>query len=280
MSLPPSSRTIIGPVVGGYLAEPVKHYPSLFGPDTIWERFPYLLPNLVVVVFLLASCVLGFLALEEVHPRFQGQIDLGHRVSATIQSLVSCGKSSDRKGRYTSIRTEEDPVGPPNVAESTADPAQAQSSNPGSAFTKQVNLQILSSTILGFLKVATLTIIPIFLETPSHPSSSADSEMPGTLKSIFGMNGGYGLDTQSASKVLLSQAVVAIVSQIRWVPTIIARHGPLTSYRLALFVLLVLYCVMPFAVALPKWPALAAIVVLLWLYALVNGLCTNCSVIL
>lgn len=280
MSLPPSSRTIIGPVVGGYLAEPVKKYPSLFDPDTIWEQFPYLLPNLFVVVFLLASSVSGFLALQEVHPRFQGRIDLGRKVSAAIQSLVRSRKWSDQRGRYASICTEEDPIELTNVAESTADRTQEQFSNRGSAFTKQVMLQILSSTILGFLKVATLAIIPILLATPSQPSSSAGSETSGMLKSILGMNGGYGLDTQSISNVLLTQAVAAIVSQILWVPTIIARRGPLPSYRLALFVLLYLYCIMPFAAVLPKWLALGAILVLLWLYALVNGLGTTCSAIL
>ena len=280
MSLPPSSRTIIGPVVGGYLAEPVKKYPSLFGPDTIWERFPYLLPNLVVVVFLLASCVSGFLALQEVHPRFQGQIDFGRKVSVTIQNLVSIRKRSDQRGRYATIRTEEDPIELTNAAENIADRTQERVSHRGSAFTKQVMLQILSSTILGFLKVATLAIIPILLAAPSQPSSSAGSETPGMLMSILGMNGGYGLDTQSISNVLLTQAVAAIVSQILWVPTIIARQGPLPSYRLALFVLVILYCIMPFAAGLPKWLALAAILVLLWLYALVNGLGTTCSAIL
>jgi hypothetical protein len=121
MSSPPSSRTVVGPVIGGYLAEPVKKYPSLFRPDTVWERFPYLLPNLVVVVFLLASAVSGFLGLQEVHPRFQGQIDLGRKVSAAIQSLVRSRKRSDQKGRYASIRTEEDPIELTHVAESIAD---------------------------------------------------------------------------------------------------------------------------------------------------------------
>jgi hypothetical protein len=262
------------------MAEPVKKYPSLFGPNTIWEQFPYLLPNLVVVIFLLASFVSGFLALQEVHPQFRGRIELGRKVSATIQSLVRRRKWSDQRGGYASVRTEEDPIELTNVADDTADRAQEQSSTRGSAFTKQVKLQILSSTILGFLKVATLAIIPILLATPSLPSHSAGSETPGMLKSILGINGGYGLDTQSISNVLLTQAVAAIVSQILWVPTIIARQGPLPSYRLALFVLLFLYCIMPFAAGLPKLLAFAAILFLLWLYALVNGLGTTCSAIL
>jgi hypothetical protein len=266
-------------VVGGYLAEPVKKYPFMFGPNTIWEQFPYLLPNLVVVIFLLASCVSGFLALEEVHPQFRGRIDLGRQVFARIQSLVR-RKWSDQRGRYASISTEEGAIELTYIADPAGEHAQLQSLDRRFAFTKQVMLQILSSTILGFLKIATLAIIPILLATPSQSSNPAGAEKPGTLESILGTNGGYGLDTQSISNVLLTQAVAAIASQMLWVPTIIARQGPLPGYRLALFVLLCLYCMMPFAAGLPNWLALPALLVMLWIYALMNGLSTTCSAIL
>ncbi|XP_062182298.1 protein ZINC INDUCED FACILITATOR-LIKE 1-like isoform X1 [Phragmites australis] len=39
---------IIGPAIGGYLAQPVKQYPHLFHEKSIFERFPYLLPCLCI----------------------------------------------------------------------------------------------------------------------------------------------------------------------------------------------------------------------------------------
>ena len=67
--------TIIGPVLGGVLADPVGSYPSLFGPGS-WmggdegvewmRRWPYALPNFVSAVFLTAAALGVFLGLEEV----------------------------------------------------------------------------------------------------------------------------------------------------------------------------------------------------------------------
>ncbi|RZB81723.1 Protein ZINC INDUCED FACILITATOR-LIKE 1 isoform E [Glycine soja] len=39
---------IIGPALGGYLAQPVEKYPHIFPKDSFWDKFPYFLPNFVV----------------------------------------------------------------------------------------------------------------------------------------------------------------------------------------------------------------------------------------
>lgn len=66
---------IIGPILGGLLANPVASYPSIFGPHSlfggqngVWwmKRWPYALPNLVSAVFLVCSATALLLGLEEV----------------------------------------------------------------------------------------------------------------------------------------------------------------------------------------------------------------------
>ncbi|CAN6352761.1 unnamed protein product, partial [Urochloa humidicola] len=50
---------IIGPAIGGYLAQPAEKYPKLFHANSIFGRFPYLLPCLCVSIFcfvILMSC--------------------------------------------------------------------------------------------------------------------------------------------------------------------------------------------------------------------------------
>ncbi|XP_058782761.1 protein ZINC INDUCED FACILITATOR-LIKE 1-like [Vicia villosa] len=42
---------IIGPVIGGYLAQPTVKYPHLFPKDSFWDKFPYFLPSLVISAF-------------------------------------------------------------------------------------------------------------------------------------------------------------------------------------------------------------------------------------
>ncbi|XP_051147100.1 protein ZINC INDUCED FACILITATOR-LIKE 1-like isoform X2 [Andrographis paniculata] len=42
---------VIGPALGGYLAQPAEKYPGMFASDSIFVRFPYFLPCLITSVF-------------------------------------------------------------------------------------------------------------------------------------------------------------------------------------------------------------------------------------
>ncbi|KAH7071144.1 major facilitator superfamily domain-containing protein [Paraphoma chrysanthemicola] len=56
---------IIGSAMGGFLAQPAKFYPGTFAKDGLFARYPYLLPNLVAAVGILAAILQGMLFLEE-----------------------------------------------------------------------------------------------------------------------------------------------------------------------------------------------------------------------
>ncbi|KAE9593927.1 putative major facilitator superfamily [Lupinus albus] len=58
---------IIGPALGGYLAQPVEKYPHLFPKDSFWDKFPYFLPCLAISVFALAVLVASFWLPETLH---------------------------------------------------------------------------------------------------------------------------------------------------------------------------------------------------------------------
>jgi hypothetical protein len=58
--------SIIGPLLGGLLADPAKNYPDVFG-DVQWLiKYPYAAPNLLSALFMLWSASLVFFGLEEV----------------------------------------------------------------------------------------------------------------------------------------------------------------------------------------------------------------------
>jgi hypothetical protein len=66
---------IIGPSLGGFLADPITGFPGLFGSDSLfggkdgvwWMRYwPYALPNLVSALFILSSWLAVLFGLEEV----------------------------------------------------------------------------------------------------------------------------------------------------------------------------------------------------------------------
>jgi len=57
---------IIGPILGGLLAEPTENYPNIFGNIEWLDKFPYALPNIVSAVFLFSATLGVFFGLNEV----------------------------------------------------------------------------------------------------------------------------------------------------------------------------------------------------------------------
>ncbi|CAN4118342.1 unnamed protein product [Withania somnifera] len=51
---------VIGPAIGGYLAQPAEKYPNIFSKESFFGRFPYFLPCLMISVFALAATVMSF----------------------------------------------------------------------------------------------------------------------------------------------------------------------------------------------------------------------------
>ncbi|PIA48402.1 hypothetical protein AQUCO_01400777v1 [Aquilegia coerulea] len=58
---------IIGPAIGGFLAMPAEKYPDLISKDSLFGRFPYLLPCLCISMFGLIVCVVCFWLPETLH---------------------------------------------------------------------------------------------------------------------------------------------------------------------------------------------------------------------
>lgn len=85
-------RSILGPALGGSLAQPCESYPSIFKRHTLFDRFPFLLPNLVCSVILACGVAVGILFLEETHETKRYDRDIG----------LEAGKWILRKFRRTS----------------------------------------------------------------------------------------------------------------------------------------------------------------------------------
>lgn len=63
--------------MGGALADPCRSYPSVFRRGTIFDRFPYLLPNLICTIILAVGVTIGILFLEETHEDRRYKRDIG-----------------------------------------------------------------------------------------------------------------------------------------------------------------------------------------------------------
>ncbi|KAK2787218.1 hypothetical protein FQN52_007307 [Onygenales sp. PD_12] len=265
--------SLVGPVIGGHLADPVKTMPSIFHVGSIWETYPYLLPNLIVALFIAGSGILGLFLLEETHPKFRdnGQILRGN-ITSWIRGMVKAlrGQADDEK--YTALSSTEDEIELPSRADvehagaeedvslSSVSSQQTDTSSP-SAWSKQVILQILAVSILAFHKVSSDVIIPIFLATDAVPSKDSSNEHKRNSK----FRAGFGMASPGISNILLSQAIVAIIAQVLIVPWVISRWGPLKSFRWTLFCFPWLYCFTPFTASLLSPFSTITILLDLWI---------------
>lgn len=89
-------------MIGGALARPCISYPNLFARGTIWDTYPYLLPNLFSAVTVFFGVVVGLLFLEETHgvkklERDRGR-EIGDRIAALFQRASTCqGRSPEKQ---------------------------------------------------------------------------------------------------------------------------------------------------------------------------------------
>lgn len=84
----------MGPTLGGALAEPCLSYPSIFPRGTVFDRFPYLLPNLICTVILTCGVAIGILFLEETNELKKNRRDVGLEVGEWILRKLRKSKAS------------------------------------------------------------------------------------------------------------------------------------------------------------------------------------------
>ncbi|KAL8125571.1 hypothetical protein AgCh_013017 [Apium graveolens] len=58
---------VIGPAIGGYFAQPAENYPNIFSKKSVFGRFPYFLPCLLISLFALPVSIISFWLPETLH---------------------------------------------------------------------------------------------------------------------------------------------------------------------------------------------------------------------
>lgn len=86
-------------MIGGALARPVKAFPSIFAPGSLWDHYPYLLPNLFSAVCVFMGVIIGVLFLEETHEEKKHNRDRGVELGKRLLSYFQQSKSSHSQGK-------------------------------------------------------------------------------------------------------------------------------------------------------------------------------------
>ncbi|KAL4867320.1 hypothetical protein BDV12DRAFT_186733 [Aspergillus spectabilis] len=265
---------IIGPILGGMLADPLKNYPQIFGPgsflggkDGVWwmERWPFALPNLISAVFIFISWASVFLGLDETHEVARHRSDWGRKLGRRLVRLF-------RRRRYHQYRPLTDH--PDDNTSLYLDESLASRSAPSSPlrariprrtkrpgfrqiWTPNVLLTLCVQFLLAFHASAFNSMTFIFLPNPRAPEVSQ--------RSFFRFGGGLGLPS---SRVGMATAIIGFIGlplQIFVYPRIQTKLGTLTSFRAFLPFSPISYALMPFLVLIPNhpylvWPAFTVVV--------------------
>ncbi|KAL1879376.1 hypothetical protein VTK73DRAFT_7107 [Phialemonium thermophilum] len=264
--------SIIGPMIGGALAKPVDAFPSLFPPGSIWDRFPYLLPNLFSAVCVFCGVIIGILFLEETHLEKRHRRDRGlelgnyllscipwnRRGEATPKSAVLQGllegeeqlpgyRTTENSPLLRSLPTDVDPPEPLALESSRPKkrPRGGMRKASTKTFTRQVVLNIVSYGILAFHTMTFDQLLPVFLSTDS-PAHAEPPKLP------FKFVDGFGYDSQSIGVILSVQGFYSMFSTFFLFPFVLSRISPLQLFRLLAFPYFLLYLITPYLVLLPE----------------------------
>jgi hypothetical protein len=269
---------VIGPILGGFLADPIQNFPGVFGPGSLiggndgvgWmTAFPYALPNVVSAVFILSATILLILGLDETHPALKDQRDHGRRLGQfLVRKVLRRGKQDDyaysELGGSDQVELQ-DSNSPedPECATSQRTPVAAETPSWQKPkigfrqiFTRNVIFTLLNHHLLAMHISAFNALVFLFLPAPRSSNSAA--RLP------FLFTGGLGL---SSDRVGLATAIIGVIGfplQILLYPSLNNKLGTLPSYRYFLPFSVLAYTAMPYLALLPNkawivWPALTLV---------------------
>ncbi|OHE96566.1 major facilitator superfamily transporter [Colletotrichum orchidophilum] len=262
---------IIGPLLGGFLADPIASLPSIFGPGSFFggkdgvewmERFPYALTNFVCSSILMIAALGVVLGLDETHPLRRHRRDRGRDLGRFLLRKVF--RMETPPSDYHLIGNGNEPG--QLVAEAGDVEDQSSSSKPveegkdraplRAICTRNVILT-LAQNFSSALHVSAFNSI-LFVMLPAPQSDNTNAQLP------FRFTGGLGLSSQKVGFANTVIGAVGLPLQILLFPWISSRLGVLQSYRTFLPFSALAYCSLPYLALLSNespflWPCLSAI---------------------
>ena len=291
----------IGSVVGGGLADPVRSYPAIFRTGTIFDRFPYLLPNLVCFLVVVFAVTFGMLFLEETHEDLKQQRDRGLEAGKCIERIIrsllwtSYGVSKIEETKETVTLLHQDDA-PPDYKSTASSPELqpttfgSQQSHPNledcpalpgpkrELFLSEAIRASRSATAAGSglwrtlntqlaLSIVGLGILAYHTISAEQLLpvlfSMPESKTPATLP--FWFTGGFALSTRSIGAILSIQGVLQIFSTMVIFPTVQLRFGSLMTFRMAILSYPLLYILVPYLTLVPISLRMPAVyIVIIW----------------
>lgn len=248
---------IIGPVIGGILADPAGSYPSLFGNMEFFKRFPYATPNLLSAFFLFAAMVAVWLFLEETLDSRLDKRDHGVELGRKLLTWLSA--NNRREGGYTPLAS----TAPPSVEMPPTVELAPRAKLTRRRYTRRLPFRriftpnviftLLASFIVSFHVGTFNSLWFVFLSTPVYdPSKGAESPDALPRKLPFVFTGGMGLQPREVGMAMAILGVLGITLQLGVYPWLSARLGTVRSWRIFLVFFPLAYFAVPFLSLVPS----------------------------
>ncbi|KAF7565771.1 PTR2, Dipeptide-tripeptide permease [Pyrenophora tritici-repentis] len=252
---------IVGPVLGGVLADPIASYPSLFGPNSTFggkdgvywmKTYPYALPNLISAIFLFLSSFAVLFFLEETSDLCKHKPDPCLRFGHWLIRTLLCYPASRASG-YTAVPNSDVELHRPDSAvylENPKKPVFRQKLPFRRIWTANLSTTLLAHGVLA-MHVGTFNgLWNLHLSTPRY-----DLEHPhptGFIPHGIFFTGGLGMPPSRIGLALAIIGVIGIPLQLLVYPRLSHRLGTTSCYRIFLALFPVMYTITPFLSLVPS----------------------------
>ena len=208
---------IIGPIVGGYLNNPAKQYPSVFSEGGLFGQFPYLLPELISVAIGGVGFVISIRYLPESRA-FVRRLQL--KREAVIRAAAPAAEVTVRQSNVDGAA----------VQEASAPVSDREAVQPESVWTVVKRKQVLVCTglygLIALVHIMYDEIFSFFLQAETRDQ-------------------GFGYSSARTGSFLAVTGVSLIAFQLMAFPPLVARVGVIRLFRVSLLLAIPFFFVFP-----------------------------------
>lgn len=250
--------SIFGPTIGGALANPLNVSP---GEDrsggSLFERFPYALPNIVSAIFFGIGITTGLLYLEETLETKQGHRDwglvLGQKLNAFVQKFMAQLRKLFHAVDHSpkSERAETEPLIKPSATDEeqalpSTGPETPRAPPPSwrEVLNYQAKMNLFTYTLLAGHTMAFDQLLPVFMQ---YPPLAPDFHQSNPIQ----FAGGFGLHHFTIGVLSTCYGIFGMLVQFFLFPQIARRFGILGCLKWCACVFPLCYLAMPFTALLP-----------------------------
>ncbi|KAH6990716.1 major facilitator superfamily domain-containing protein [Ilyonectria sp. MPI-CAGE-AT-0026] len=237
-----SIGSVIGPIFGGFFAEPAKQYPALFGNIEFFKSFPFVLPNMVLTVFFLISVTCAILFLHETLPSKRGKQDWGLLVGQRLTRSLRRTPAPVSSRRRSFVDGEATAPLLPNKVVLKKHSQELKQFSLRDVFTYQTVINLLVYSFLAFHSVAYDQTLTVFLNYP------VVEKTPENFKPPFYFSGGFGLSSGEIGTIFTLYGIVCGLIQFVVYPPLVTRYGVLQCFKVCSLITPIAYVLTPYCV--------------------------------